>query len=335
MENKIVFITGADGLLGSNLVRELLSRNYKIRALIQTGRKVNTLDGLAIEKVEGDLLDANSVIVAMKGADFVIHAAASTSIWPNRNPFAVRVNIEGTNNILNACKENKIARLVYVGTANSFGFGSKENPGTEKNPYKSFGYGLDYMDSKYQAHQNVLKAVESGLDAVIVNPTFMLGPYDSMPSSGAMVIAIAQQKVPGFSPGGRNYICVKDAAFGIANALTLGRKGESYIIGNENLSYKEIFTKIATTVGVKAPGFAAPKWLLLLMGRFNNFKARFSNKAPRVSYTMAKISCDEFYFSAAKAVEELKLPQTPVEEGIKEAYDWFIKNNYLKPNKPA
>lgn len=331
MNNDLIFITGADGLLGSNLVRELLKRNYRVRAMIQPGRKVNTLDGLDIERVEADLLNEASVTAAMNGAKYVFHVAASTSIWPNRNPMSGKVNIDGTKNVIQAAFANKIERMVYVGTANSFGFGTKEKPGTEENPYCSYHYGLDYMDTKYAAHQEVLKAVkENKINAVIVNPTFMIGPYDSMPSSGAMVIAVAQQKVPGFAPGGRNYICVKDAATGIANAATMGRNGESYIIGAHNLTYEEIFTKIAHVVGVKAPSFKAPKWLLLTMGRLNNLKAKITGKAPRVSYTMAQISCDAFYFSAAKAVKELELPQNPIEEGIKDAYDWFIENGYLK-----
>lgn len=328
-ENKTVFLTGADGLLGSNLVRELLSRGYKIKALVQAGRKVNTLDGLAVEKTEGDLLNAESVKNAMSGANYVIHTAASTSIWPNRNPFAVRVNIEGTQNILDACQFHQVEKLVYVGTANSFGFGTKEKPGTELNPYASYHYGLDYMDSKYHAHLNVLEAVKKGLPAVIVNPTFMIGPYDSAPSSGAMLIAVAKKQVPGFAPGGRNYICVKDAAVGIANAIELGKIGESYIIGNENLSYREMFTKLALVAKVKVPSFAVPKWMLLTLGRFNNLWSKISGKPPKVSYTMAKISCDEFYFSAQKAVDELNLPQTPIEIGIQESYDWFIANKYL------
>ncbi|HAA00495.1 MAG TPA: dihydroflavonol 4-reductase [Flavobacteriales bacterium] len=328
--DKSLFITGADGLLGSNSVRELLAQGYSVRALIQPGRKVKSLEGLPIEKVEGDLLDETKLRNAMKGCRYVIHGAASTAMWPDNNPVVRKVNIEGTRCLLNACKENGVERLVYIGTANSFGAGSIDQPGNESKPYTAAKYKNDYMASKYEAHQLVLDYVKKGLNAVIVNPTFMLGAYDSAPSSGAMILAVVNQQVPGYSPGGKNYICVKDAAKGVVNAIEKGRTGECYILGNENLNFKDAFAKMANVAGVKAPGFAIPKWVLLLYGGMGSTVARITGKAPKVSYTIARISCDEFYYSSLKAVKELDLPQTPIENGIREALDWFKENGYLK-----
>jgi dihydroflavonol-4-reductase len=228
-----ILITGADGLLGSNLVRELLKRGHQLRAFVQPGRQQKTLAGLTFEKFPGNLLNAEEVLKSTEGCDAVIHCAANTSVWPTRSESINKVNIEGTKNIIHAVQKNNIQRMIYVGTANSFGFGSKENPGVEGNPYRSAMYGLDYMDSKYKAQQLILKEVqERKLPAVIVNPTFMFGPYDSNPSSGAMIVALYKGKVPGYTSGGRNYVCAKDAAVAIANALTKGRVGECYILGN-------------------------------------------------------------------------------------------------------
>jgi dihydroflavonol-4-reductase len=198
-----VLLTGADGFLGSNITRELLTAGYVVRIFVLAGRKTSTLDGLPLERFEGNLLDPPDVMKAVEGCDAVIHAAASTSVWPARNPMVNRVNIEGTRNIINACIYHKVQRLVYVGTASSFGFGTKAIPGDEKRSYASGKYELDYVDSKYEAQQLVLKSVhENQLPAVIVNPCFMFGPYDSLPSSGAMIVAICKGKVPGFSNGG-------------------------------------------------------------------------------------------------------------------------------------
>jgi dihydroflavonol-4-reductase len=326
-----ILVTGADGLLGSNLVRELLSRNYAVRAFVQPGRQQKTLEGLPIEKFQGDLLNTNDVIEAGASCNAIIHCAASTSVWPTRNEFINKVNIEGTKNIIESVKQNKIQRLVYIGTANSFGFGSKANPGVEGNPYKSAMYELDYMDSKYKAQQLMLNEVkEHGLPAVIVNPTFMFGPYDSNPSSGAMIIALYKGKVPGYTSGGRNYVCAKDAAVAIANALTRGRIGECYILGNQNLSYNEAFTKIAVTIGVKPPAIPIPSVFAKLYGMIGTITGKLSGKTPAISYPLSRIACDEHYFSARKAVEELELPQTPVEVGIKECFEWLKENGYLK-----
>jgi dihydroflavonol-4-reductase len=322
-----ILVTGADGLLGSNLVRVLLDRGHEVRALVQKGRQTITLDGLEIDRVEGDILVPESLKKAAEGVEGIFHVAAHTGIWPSRQEIINRVNIEGTQNMLDLAQRIGVKKMVYVGTANTFSFGSKEHPGVEDTPYKGDRYGLDYMDSKYKAHQLVINAFKNGLDVTIVNPTFMLGAYDSAPSSGAMVLAVYQQKVPGFAPGGRNYICVKDAAVGIANALEMGKAGESYIIGNRNMSYREAFTMMANTLGVKAPRVAFPKWVIMIYGAFGSFLAKLSGKAPTVSLPMAKISCDTHYFSAEKAVRELKLPQSPIEEGIRECLEWMKDNN--------
>ncbi len=324
-----ILVTGADGLLGSNLVRELLDRRHEISVLIQKGRKATTLDSLPLTRIEGDLLDIESIREALSGNEYIIHAAASTSIVPSRNEIVRKVNIEGTRNILTVCKEQKIKRMVYVSTANSFGFGSKVKPGVEGNPYLGSRYGLDYMDSKKEAHDLVMQEAKTGLPVVVVNPTFMIGPYDSTPSSGAMIIAVAKNKLPGYAPGGRNYIFVKDAAVGIANALTMGRIGACYIIGNENMNYKEAFGKIAAVVKTKAPGVAMPKWVILLYGFLNEVVSKLTGKAPTVSLPMAKISCDDHYFSADKAVKELKLPQTSLDIAIEDAYLWLKDNGYI------
>ena len=155
------------------------------------------------------------------------------------------MNIEGTENVIQAIKDNNVKRLVYVGTANSFGNGSSlDDLGDETNEYTAHKYGLD-LDSKKKAQDLLLDAVKKdGLPAIIVNPTFMIGPYDSKPSSGTMVLAIYNGKVPGYTRGGKNYIAVKDTAVAIANGITMGRIGECYILGNENLSYKDAFEKI-------------------------------------------------------------------------------------------
>lgn len=326
-----ILVTGADGLLGSNLVRELISRGHSIRAFVQPGRQQVTLEGLTIEKFAGNLLNPEEVIKSAEGCDAIIHCAASTAVWPIRSEIINKVNIDGTKNIIQAVHQNKIQRLIYVGTANSFGFGSKESPGVEGNPYKSATYGLDYMDSKYKAMQVVLKEVkENSLPALVVNPTFMFGPYDSTPSSGAMIVALYKGKVPGYTKGGRNYLCAKDAAVAIANALTKGRIGECYILGNENLSYREIFTKISSTIGVKPPSLAIPSVFAKLYGHIGSLIGNITGKAPAVSYPLSRIASDAHYYSPAKARKELDLPQTPVETGIKESFEWLKNNGYLK-----
>ncbi|MEN9401194.1 MAG: hypothetical protein RL632_2297, partial [Bacteroidota bacterium] len=141
-----ILVTGPDGVLGSNLVRELIHRHYNVHVLVEPGKDPITLKGLPITVIHGNILDADSITNAVSGKEIVFHCAAATSVYPPRNEMVNRVNIEGTQNIINAVLKHGVKRLIYVGTANSFSFGtSHDAPGVEDTPYLSVKYGLDYM----------------------------------------------------------------------------------------------------------------------------------------------------------------------------------------------
>jgi len=325
-----VLVTGPDGVLGSNLLRELLLKGYSVTALVENGKKSPTIDNLPITRIGGNLLNEDDIISATKGMDIVIHCAASTNMFPGRSAVVNNVNIGGTENIIKGCQVNNVKRLIYCGTANSFASGTLDNLGTEKNEYKAWHYKLDYMDSKYKAQLLVLKAVkEKGLDAVVINPTFMIGPYDSRPSSGTMILSVFNGKVPGYTLGGKNFIAVKDVAVAITNAITKGKKGECYILGNENLTYKAAFEKIAKVVGVKGPQRKVPTTIVKLMGRMMSFFATIFKFYPDLTKELAVLSTEIHFYSPQKAREELGLPETPIETAIEECFDWFRENGYL------
>ncbi len=327
---KHVFITGGTGLLGSNIIRELLARKYRVTALVEPKIDPFTINKLAIRIVTGDILNPDTYEEAMSSCDFVIHAAASTAIWPNRSEIVNRINIDGTQNICNSVKKLGIKKMVHVGTANTFGFGSKENPGNETTEFNSSGYGLDYIDSKHTVHHWILDQVANHkLPAVIVNPTFMIGPNDSKPSSGEMIRSFYQGKVAGYTPGGRNFIYACDAAVGVVNAIEKGQIGESYILGNQNLNYKDFFEIAGRVLNRKPPRFSPPKWLMLLVANINAAIARVGGFAPRLYPVMVTIAFDEQFFSSAKAVKEIDLPQTPIDQAILECFTWLKENNYL------
>lgn len=325
-----VFVTGGDGLLGSNLVRSLLKRGHSVRVMVQPGRKPITLEGLAIERAEADLLDADAVKEVSRGCNQIIHVAALTNVWPSRGEIYHKINVQGTENMIAAALAHGVSRFVHVGSASTFLYGSKEKPGDESKVNFPSPYGLDYIDTKTLGSQRVQEAVlYNELPALITCPTFMMGGYDSKPSSGAMIIAIATRKTPGYSPGGKNWVCVTDVAEGICNALTQGRIGESYIMGHENLSYHEAFERIAAVAGVQSPSVPFPSALVQLGGLIGQTVGALRKKTPALTYPMARVSCHGHYFSPAKAVRELSLPQTPIEVGVQEALDWFREHKYL------
>jgi dihydroflavonol-4-reductase len=326
-----VFVTGPDGLLGSNIVRELLHRKYEVRAMLFHNRQPITLLDLPIEIVYGNITNREDLIRLSEGCDYFMNVAAITDMWPSRSPIFHKINVEGAENAAAAVLHNKIKRMVHIGSASSFGFGPIDNPGNETTPYKSAMYGLDYIDSKREGQLRIQEAVKTkGLNAVIVCPTFMLGPYDFKPSSGAMIIAIAHGQLPGYSSGGKNWVYVKDVAVAACNAMTMGRAGEAYIAGGENLTYVDAVKRIAAALGQKKlPKFVAPAFLLKLTGLLLSFISKFTKKPPKLTYNMARIACDHHYFSPQKAIDELQMPQTPIEVGVKEARTWFIHHDYL------
>jgi len=325
-----VFVTGADGMLGSSLVRVLLSRGHEVCALIHPDFSTGTLDGLGIRKFNGSILNLAELETFVTGYDAVIHAAASTSTWPSRSEAVRRVNIEGTANIIEASLKTGIRRFIYVGS------GSSVNTAPDAgNRYAFPGakYRLDYIDSKYCALQLVMEAASRRqLPALAVLPTYMIGPYDSLPGSGKMIIALATGKLKFYTRGGRNFVASADVAVATANALEKEETGKWYIAGNENLTYREFLSKAAEVVGRPAPKIPVPGWLVKTIGIAGELAARITGKAPMLSYPMARISCDTHFVQSHEAVAGLGMPQTPIEEAIKECYEWFENNGYLKTN---
>jgi dihydroflavonol-4-reductase len=183
------------------------------------------------------------------------------------------------------------------------------------------------MDSKYNAYLEAMAAFKTkGMPVITVHPTFMLGPFDSKPSSGALIMEVFKKKAFAYTNGGKNVIHVRDAANAIVNALEQGRLGESYILGNQNLSYKEIFNLVSSIVGVPKPKFGLPRNLTLAYGLANNFLHWATSKHVAINYAMCKISCDEHYYSAEKAVSEIGLRQSPIDMAVKESFDWMKTN---------
>jgi len=320
-----VLLTGANGFLGNHIARQLLEKQHTVRALLRPDNPTPTLDNLPVERISGDLQDRSAVVRAADGCQYIIHAAALASVNPARNKAVWNTNLTGTENVLRAARLTNVERLVYVGTANVFGFGTKEQPGNETSPYMGKRYGLDYMDSKYAASQRVL---QSGVPAVLVHPTFMVGPFDHKPTSGALLLGLYKGQVAGIPAGGKNYVHVADVAAATVNALNYGRTGEQYILGNQNLSYAEAFGIMAEVMNCPVPSFSVPKRLAWVVGQLCALQYRLTGRAARLNPAMVAVANDGHYFNVQKAIDELQLPQTPICNAIRDAFDWFRANGY-------
>ena len=329
--NKKVFVTGANGMLGNNICRELLEQNYQVKAFCLKDNRKNLLEGLAIEYVQGDILDQEQLNKEMKDCSYVIHIAAITDLWPRRKEIINKVNIQGTKNIVEACKKNGIKRLVHIGSASSFNSGAIDKPGNENEPFTGWKYGMDYLDSKYLAQEYLKEEYkQNNFPVIIINPTFMIGAFDSGPSSGKMILSLYKNQLPGYTGGGKNFVCTTDVAMAAVNALQFGKLGECYIAGNENLTYKEFFLKACQVMNKPFRLKKVPYGLILSVGFINSAAARILRRPPQLSYGIARLSNVSQYYDVTKARTDLKMPQTPIETGIEKCVEWFKSNDYCK-----
>jgi dihydroflavonol-4-reductase len=325
-----VLVTGANGFLASNVVRELNRRGYEVRAMVRSTADLRSLSGTDYELIYGNITNIIHAEEAVKGCDVVIHIAAETSqYYPNPQTY-MRANVLGTFNMLEASHKCTIKRFIFVSTANTFGYGTKANPGNERMPPKYPFTHSGYAMSKLKAQELVLEYAQSGkLDTVVVNPTFMIGPCDCKPGSGKIITMVFNRKFILVPPGGKNFIHVSDVATGICNAIEKGKTGSCYLLANENLSYSQFYTKLAKAAGKSFYMInLAPRFLksIAAIAKYSA-KAGFKTDLNPVN---ARILCVGNYYRSDKAVIELMLPQTPVDVAISDALEWFGQNGYIK-----
>ncbi len=330
MGRTVVLVTGADGLLGASLARELLGRGYEVRALVQPGSTSPTLDGLDVERVPGDLLDSgNTLVDAADGCGGVFHCAAIADVFAAPELMDA-VNVGGTERVLAACVKVRPGRLVFVGSASSHAFGPLAAPGDEGGGFPPAYRGNAYAESKYAAKARVEAAVrDHDLDAVVVCPTFMLGRYDSRPSSGDLIRRFVKGRLRFVSPGGRNFAHAADVAAGAVNALEGGGRGESYILGGENLTYRAFFSLVAEATGGRAPK-VAPAAAVRAAGAVGGVLARVTGRRFVLDTSTARLACLGTYYSSAKAVAGLDLPRTPIRVAIEDAVAGLVEYGHLE-----
>jgi dihydroflavonol-4-reductase len=324
-----VLVTGANGLLASNLVRELLHSGYEVRGMVRESSNLLSLKTVDAELFKGDITNPADVRKAFAGCEVVIHAAADTSQWHTNFEAYKKINVDATRLILDEAIRRNVERFIFVSSANAFDPGSKEAPGTEDSSF-SLKRKSGYMISKQVAQNLVLgEFCRSGFPAVVVNPTFMLGKYDAKPSSGLIILMAQQKKLMGYPPGGKNFVHVADVARGIVNAISYGTPGECYLLANENLTYREFFEKLRMVHGRPQSLVKIPRQALCVAGNLGSLYETLSGKPAKLNSVNARLLCADNYYSPEKAVRELDLPQTPIAQAIEDAIEWFEQYGYM------
>jgi dihydroflavonol-4-reductase len=329
--NRDALVTGGTGFVGANVVRELLADGRSVRVLARPRGDRRALAGLDVEVCEGDLLDAASLKRAVQGVSTVFHVAADYRLWA-RNPEELhRANVGGTRAILEAAADAGVRRVVYTSTVGALGIPQDGTPGTETTPVSLADMVGPYKASKFLAEQVALGFAHQGLPVVIVNPSAPVGPWDVKPTpTGQMVVDFLQGKMFATLDTGLNLVHVRDVARGHLLAAERGRAGEKYILGRANLSLAEIGLLLSELTGIRPPRVRIPYAVAWLAAASMEVAARVTGGAPKVPLTAVRMAKKRMYFSAAKAVRELGLPQTEVREALRDAAEWFRAHGYVR-----
>ena len=323
------FVTGATGFIGASIVRELLKDGREVRALIRAGSDTSNLAGLDVEFQRGDLCDRSSLVQGLKGCDVLYHAAADYRLW-TRDPCEMyRANVDGTVAILGAALENGLSRVVYTSSVGTLGNPGDGTSGTETAPVTLADMVGHYKKSKFLAEREAEKFVAKGLPLVIVNPSTPVGPLDIKPTpTGKIIVDFLNRKMPAYLDTGLNIIAVEDCARGHILAEQKGQIGEKYILGNTNLTLRDIFGLLEDITGLSAPRIRLPYTPILLAAYVNEGIARLTGKEPLIPLAGVQMAAKFMYFDSSRAVRELGLPQSSLKDALSRAVDWFRTNNY-------
>ena len=326
----MIVITGATGHLGNVLVRKLVDMNKKVRALILPGEDIASLEGLEIEKMEGDVRVPDSLRKAFEGADIVYHCAGVISILPGQQKQLYQVNVLGTRNVVNMCLETKVKRLIYTSSIHAL---SEPVPGIvidesrEFNPENVLG---EYSKSKALGTLEVLKGIEKGLDAVILCPSGIIGPHDYRISEmGKLIVDFVKGKVKVCVSGAYDFVDVRDVAEGLVLACEKGKKGECYILSGQQIGVRQLLKFLEEISGVKAPSFKIPHQVARTAGFFNVLYCNLLKIKPLFTPFSIDVLASNSLVSCQKAQDELGYSPRSIYESIKDTVRWFRQEGII------
>jgi dihydroflavonol-4-reductase len=324
-----ILVTGGTGFVGSQLAAELVQRGDSVGVLHRASSSLITLDDLPVEHTIGDILDPEAVVRAAEGCDWVFHVAGLSSYWRAKREEIYRVNVEGTRIVMHACLRAGVRRVVHTSSIAAIGIPPEGTIGTENTEFDSLSARFAYADSKRRAEEEVRRAIDRGLAAVIVNPAVVIGAGDQYLVAGQLGIEVARGRLLVVPPGG---ICVADVdavVQGHIAAAERGGIGERYILGGENLSYGEIVATVASMTGQPTPRRTLPRRALPLIGVIVEAANRVSPRPLPMSGDQLRLSGRDVFFDSGKAVRELGYPLRPFRHAAEKALCWYREHGYL------
>jgi nucleoside-diphosphate-sugar epimerase len=336
-----VFVTGATGHVGANVVRRLLAEGKDVRVLLEPASNADAVDGLPVERVTGDVTDLGSLETAMRGCRQAFHVAAiiSTTVpTPAVERRLYDVNVTGTQNLLRVAKHQGMDRVVVTGSfsANGFDRTSPQAPADETVSHYPFDEVLPYSRSKVLVEHECLKAAVEGLDVVIATSCAVLGPHDYIPSRmGRTLLDFAHGKLRAYVPGGFEFIAARDIAEGHWLAMQRGRSGQKYVFSSRFVSIDEMMGLWEKVTGHPKPRFRLHPTVMAGVAEVTSFVLdNFAPKVPqRLTPAAVRILRSQRRADTSKARAELGFKPTRIEDAIQAAYDDFVRRG-LAPRGP-
>ncbi len=326
MAPRLALVTGANGFVGCHVVRALVARGDRVRALVREKADTAALAGLGIEQARGDLRDRAAIARAVADCEEVYHVAADYRLWVLDPAAMYASNVDGTRNVIETAHAAGAKRIVYTGTVGTLGI-PHGGEGTEETPVTLADMPGPYKRSKFMAEQVALEAARAGAPVVIVNPSTPIGALDLKPTpTGRIICDFLNRRMPAYMDTGLNLVDVEDCARGHLLAAERGRIGEKYILGGENLTLQQILEHLARLSGLRAPRVRIPYALAFGFALGAEAVARsLTHRAPRASLTEVRMARKRMFFDSAKARRELGYEPGPVDAALARAIEFFRK----------
>ena len=328
-----VLITGATGFIGNHVTRLCLEKGDQVRVMVMPGEDRSPLAGMDVEFVEGNLLDPESLLRAVQGVEQLYHLAALFAIWTKDPDLHYKINVDGARAMMRAAMAAKVDKVVFTSSIAAIGVAGNGALATEETDFNSWPWASDYILSKFISHQMVKGLVSEGLPVTMVMPGLPFGPGDRAPTpTGTMILRTMQGQMKNYWDGGVCAVDVRDVAAGHVLAMEKGRIGESYILANKdgNMTNKAFLDMLGEISGVPdvAKNEVSGK-TMLRVAKMAELWSKLSGRAPMTTYKNTLYVLQHGYVDPSKAVQELGLPQTPIETAVTDSVQWFRENNYV------
>ena len=323
-------VTGANGFIGSAVVRLLLKKGQDVRVLVRPGSDKRNFNGLELDIIEGDLNDINALRLAVDGCNTLYHLAADYRLWIPDPENMYKTNVDATRNLIIAAAEANLEKIVYTSSVATLGLNDDGSPADETTPVSIKDMTGHYKRSKYLAEEEVNKLIkERSIPITIVNPSTPVGPRDIKPTpTGRIVLDTIRGRMPAYVDTGLNIVHVDDVAHGHLLAMEKGEIGERYILGGDNMTLASILEYICLSQDMSPPTIKLPHNLVLPVAWIMERLAAITKKAPQATVDSVRMSKKKMFFSSEKAKQKLGYQYRPGSEGLKDAITWFNDENY-------